>query len=159
MLQGFELKAQEPLRVSLSNGVATLEPVHITGQDTDLQASGTAQVLGATDPKGGKLNIKATGSVSMALLHTFDQDMISNGKVEFTVVAGGQLKKPALTGNVQFEKVNIAMDGIPNGLSDLNGTLVFNEDRLMVKTLTATTGGGKLKIGGYLTYNNGVFAT
>ena len=60
-LQGIELKAAEPLRIGLRNGVATLEQVHITGQDTDMRASGTAQLFGATDPKGGKLDVKATG--------------------------------------------------------------------------------------------------
>ncbi len=59
--------------------------------------------------------------------------MISSGKVAFQVAAGGKLKNPALTGKVKFEKVNLAMDGIPNGLSNLNGTLVFNEDRLIVQ--------------------------
>ena len=157
--QGFELKADGPLRVSLKNGLATLEPVHITGQDTDLKASGTAQLLGVTDPKGGAINIKSTGSVGLGLLHTFDKDVISSGKVEFQVTAGGRLKSPALTGNVQFEQGNLAMDGIPNGLSNLNGTLVFNEDRLIVQTLTATTGGGKLSLGGYITYNSGLFAS
>ena len=51
-LQGIELKAAEPLRVGLRDGVATLDQVHITGQDTDMRASGTAQVFGVTDPKG-----------------------------------------------------------------------------------------------------------
>ncbi len=157
--QGFELKADGPLRASLRNGLATLEPVHITGQDTDLRASGTAQVFGVTDPKGGPIDLHATGSVGLGLLHTFDKDVISDGKIEFEVIAGGKLKSPALTGNVQFEHANLALDGIPNGLSDLNGTMVFNEDRLIVKTLTATTGGGKLTMGGYLTYNNGLFAS
>lgn len=157
-LQGIELKAAEPLRLSLKNGIVTLEQVHITGQDTDLRASGTAQVFGATDPKGGKLDMKANGSVSMALLHTFDTDIVSSGKVEFTVAAGGQVSNPSLTGKVQFDKVNIAVDGIPNGLSDMNGTLVFNEDRLQVQTLTAMTGGGQLKLGGSIRYRNGVYA-
>ncbi len=156
--QGFELKADGPLRMSLKDGLATLEPVHLTGQETDLRASGTAQVLGVTDPKGGAININSTGTIGLALLHTFDKDVISSGKVEFQVTAGGRLKSPALTGKVQFEQANLAMDGIPNGLSDLNGTMVFNEDRLIVQTLTGTTGGGKLTLGGYLTYNNGVFA-
>jgi len=40
----------------------------------------------------------------------------------------------------------------------MNGTLVFNEDRLEVQSLSATTGGGQLKIGGFLTYRNGVYA-
>ena len=156
--QGFELKADGPLRASLQNGVATLEPLHITGQETDLRASGTVQLLGVTDPKGGAINVKATGSVGLALLHTFDKDVISSGKVEFEIAAGGKLKSPSLTGNVQFEKGNLALDGVSNGLSDLNGTLVFNEDRLAVKTLTATSGGGKLTVGGYVTYSNGGFA-
>ena len=157
-LQGIELKAAEPLRVGLRDGLATLEQVHITGQDTDMRASGTAQLFGVTDPKGGRLDVKATGTVSMTLLHTFDSDIISTGKVEFTVAAGGHVTNPELTGKVQFDKVNIAMDGVPNGLSNMNGTLVFNDDRLQVQSLTATTGGGTLKIGGSIRYRNGIYA-
>ena len=114
--------------------------------------------MGRTDPKGGKLDVKATGSVSMTLLHTFDSDILSSGKVEFTVAAGGQVMNPSLTGKMQFDKVNVAVDGVPNGLSNMNGTLVFNDDRLQVESLTATTGGGTLKIGGFLTYRNGIYA-
>ena len=157
-LQGVELKTAEPLRVSLRDGIATLEQVHITGQDTDMRFSGTGQIFGGTDPKGGKLNIKGNGSVSMALLHTFDPDVISSGKVEFTVAAGGQVMNPVLSGKVQFDNVNVALDGVPNGLSDMNGTLVFTEDRLQVQTLTAKTGGGDLKIGGSLRFRNGFYA-
>ena len=146
------------MRVSLQHGIAALEQVHITGQDTDMQASGTAQVFGVTDAKGGKLDVKANGSVSMALLHTFDTDIMSSGKVEFTVAAGGQVMDPALTGTVKFDNVNASIEGIPNGLSNMNGTLVFNEDRLQVQTLTATTGGGQLKIGGSIRYRNGLYA-
>src|ERR1700723_4022616 len=137
--------------------MATLEQVHITGQDTDMRASGTAELLGVTDPKGGKLDVKGTGNVSMTLLHTFDSDIISSGKVEFTVAAGGRVTNPPVTGKVQFDNVNVAMDGVPNGLSNMNGTLVFNDDRLQVQSLTAQTGGGVLKIGGSIRYRNGVY--
>jgi translocation and assembly module TamB len=157
-LEGVELKSAGPLRVSLRNGIATLDQVHITGEDTDLAVSGTVQAFGGTDPNGGKLDVKAHGSVSVALAHTFDPDILSSGKVEFTIAAGGQVQKPSLTGKVQFDNVNLAMDGVPNGLSSLNGTLVFNEDRLQVESLTAMTGGGQLKIGGFLTYKNGLYA-
>jgi translocation and assembly module TamB len=157
-LQGIELKAAEPLRISLHNGQAMLDQVHITGQDTDLRAGGTAVVFGDNNAQGGTLNLNAAGSVSMALAHTFDPDLITSGKVTFKVAAAGRLKKPSLTGNVLFQNVNLAVDGIPNGLSDLNGTLVFNEDRLDVQNLTAMTGGGQLKIGGYLAYQKGLFA-
>ena len=162
---GLTFKAAEPLAIGLRNGVATLDAVHITGPDTDLRASGTAQVFGATDPKtgapnnkAGKLDVKATGSVSTTIAETFDPDLVATGKVAFAVGAVGTIGDPALTGNVQFQGVNLAVNGIPNGLTNLNGTLVFNQDRLNVQTLTATTGGGQLKIGGFLTYRNGVYA-
>ena len=156
-LQGIELKSAGPVRLGLRNGLVSMDQVHITGEDTDLTLAGTVQALGASDPKGGKLDLNAKGSISVALAHTFDPDILSSGKIEFTVAAGGQIRKPALTGHVQFDNVNLAMQGIPNGLSGLNGTLVFTQDRLQVETLTATTGGGRLKIGGFLAYRNGIY--
>ena len=157
-LQGLRLQAQGPLRASLQDGVVTLEQLHITGQDTDLEASGTAKVLGVTDPKGGALNVKANGQINAALAHTFDPAVTANGNVTFQVAAGGKVKAPALTGKVQLNAVNAALDGVSNGLTNLNGTLIFNEDRLNVDSLMATTGGGQLKLGGFLAYQNGVFA-
>ncbi len=163
--QGITLKAAEPLSIGLRNGLATLDAVHITGTDTDMRASGTAQIFGAINPKthlaevaSGKLNVNALGSVSMALAHSFDPDLNTSGKVVFAVGVGGVLSNPALTGKVDLQNVNMAIDGIPNGLSNMNGTLVFNEDRLNVQSLVATTGGGQLKIGGFLTYRSGLYA-
>jgi translocation and assembly module TamB len=157
-LEGIELKAADPIRVSLSRGVATLEQLHITGTDTDLHANGTAQVLGGTNPNGGALALHATGSVSPAIAHVFDSEVQASGKVSFDVAAAGQIKQPQLTGNVQFAHVNASMESIPNGITDMNGTLAFNEDRLQVEDLTATTGGGKVTIGGFFSYRGGLFA-
>jgi len=157
-LQGVQLKSVQPLRASLSDGMVTLDQVHVIGEDTDLRASGTAVVFGDTNPQGGKINLDANGSVSMTLAQTFDPDLIASGKVTFKMAAEGRLRKPALTGNVLFQNVNFSVEGIANGLSNMNGTLVFNEDRLDVKDLTAMTGGGQVKMGGYLAYQNGLFA-
>jgi len=158
-LVGVELKTAEPLRASLRDGVVTVEQLHITGQDTDLHVGGTAKVFGDTNPNGGALNLNANGSVSMALAHTFDPDLIAAGKVTFKVAVDGRMKTPQLGGDVQFAHVNLALDGVPNGLTDLNGSLVFNQNRLDVKDLVGTTGGGKLRIGGSLSYQQkGIYA-
>ncbi len=157
-LQGVELKEVEPLRATLKSGVVTLEQFHITGQDTDLKAGGTVQVLGNASSAQDKLNLNASGDVSMALAHTFDPELTTSGKVTFKMAATGTMQKPSLSGDVQVQNVNLAMEGIANGLSNLNGTLMFNEDRLDVKNLVGTTGGGQVKINGYLAYQKGLFA-
>ena len=164
-VQGITLQSAGPLSIGLHNGLATLDAFHILGQDTDIRASGNAQVFGATDAstgqpslRAGKLNLQALGSINVAIAHTLDPEFMTSGKVTFAIGAGGLIANPALTGKVQFLNVNVALDGIPNGLSNMNGTLVFNENRLIVEELTATTGGGLLKMGGFLAYRNGIYA-
>jgi translocation and assembly module TamB len=63
-----------------------------------------------------------------------------------------------MSGTVQISNAGISFIDLPNGLSDINGTLTFNEDRLQVQTLTARTGGGVLNLGGFVSYSNGLFA-
>ena len=157
-VQGYELHATAPLRVTLANGTATLESLHIVGLDTDLQATGTAQVLGVSDPKGGRIQLKANGNINPAIAHTFNQDVTASGKIVFDVAADGRMKDPALTGKVDFQHVNAEMVGIANGLTDLNGEMQFNENRLEVKQLTATTGGGQITFGGFAMYKGGLYA-
>jgi len=156
-LSGIELKSAEPLRASLQDGMLKLDQVHITGDDTDLKAGGTMQLFSAS-AAANALHIHAEGHVNMKLAQTLDPDIISSGHVDLTMDAGGSMSSPSLSGKVQFKNVAIALEDIPNGLSQMNGTLVFNEDRLQVQSLTAMTGGGQLKIGGFMTLKGGFFA-
>jgi len=158
MLQGIDLKTAEPLRASLRNGSLSIDQLHITGQDTDLHAGGSAVLFGDPNPQGGTLSLTANGSINMGLAHVFDPDLITSGKVTFNVGANGRMKAPQLNGKVQFQNVNLAIDGIPNGLSSMNGSLAFNENRLDVQSLTGRSGGGDLKIGGSIYYQKGLLA-
>jgi translocation and assembly module TamB len=157
-LEGVELKSAEPMRASLHAGVLKIDALHITGLDTDLRAGGSATLFGDSNAKGGAINLNANGSISMVIAHTFDTDLLTSGKVTFNVAATGRVKAPELNGSVKFNNVNLAVDGIPNGLSSLNGTMVFNENRLTMQDVTAMTGGGQLKLGGSISYENGTFA-
>jgi translocation and assembly module TamB len=157
-LQGVELKTVEPLTATLRDGTVTLTQWHITGTDTDLKLGGSAKLFGDTDPNGGPIKLQVTGAVNVGLLHTFDPDLIASGKIDLQMAADGRLKKPGLTGTLKFDNVNLAMDGIPNGLSQMNGTMVFNEGRLDVANLTAMSGGGQIKLGGSILYSKGLFA-
>ncbi len=65
---------------------------------------------------------------------------------------------PGLRGRIDFQNGSIALEDMPNGLSQLHGTLEFNQNRLEVKSLTAMSGGGLLNVGGYLSYQHGIYA-
>jgi translocation and assembly module TamB len=151
-LEGVDLTSQGPMRASLQDGVLRVTHAHITGQDTNIAISGSARILGQRD-----LNVSAKGSVNMKLAQTFDPDITSSGHVDFDITALGTLRRPSLIGQVRLTRVNIALNDLPNGLSNLNGTLVFNQDRLEVHDLVCTTGGGQLKLAGFITYQQGIY--
>ena len=67
------------------------------------------------------------------------------------------MKSPDLVGQFDFKDVNLAYQEIPNGISHLNGAMVFNQDRLELRNLVGTTGGGTVTLGGFLIYQQGIF--
>ncbi len=152
-LAGVALKSDGPVHATLVDGRVHLDPLHILGEDTNLRAQGSVGAL--TDRHD--LNLQAGGSVNMRLVQTFDSDLTASGHVDFNVNAGGTVDNPDLTGNVRFTNVSVALADFPNGLSQVNGTLEFDQDRLDVKSMTALSGGGKLTLGGFLTYQQGIY--
>ncbi len=156
--QGVTLKQTEPIRLGLRNGVVAVQSFQLTGPDTTLQVAGTATVFGDTNPDGGPVDIHANGSLDLALAHTLDPQLITSGKITLNAGVGGRLKNPALNGEVRLDNANVAIDGIPNGLSNLQGTAVFNQNRLELKNISGTSGGGKITLGGYVGYQRGLFS-
>jgi translocation and assembly module TamB len=152
-VEGIALHSEADLTAQLKGGVLHVDPLRVVGDDTNLQVQGSAGIL--EQPR--TLNLNGKGSVNLRLAQSFDPDISSSGHVDFSVGATGTIDQPNLTGQVHFADVAISLGDLPNGLSQMNGTLVFNQDRLTVQELTAVTGGGKLQLGGSITYQQGLY--
>jgi translocation and assembly module TamB len=151
-LQGIALQGEGPIRASLHEGILRLTQAHITGPDTNLSVTGTAALL---DDQA--LSVTGNGSVNMKLAQTFDPDITSSGHLDFNVEANGTLTQPLFSGRVHLNDVALALNDLPNGISKLNGNLIFDQNRLQVQDLVGTTGGGQLKFGGFLAYQQGLY--
>ena len=148
-----QIKTDGAMHAQLRDGVVHLDPLRILGDDTNLRALGSVAVF----QPSRALDLHASGAVNLKLAQTFDPNIISSGHVDFFLDATGTLQRPSLAGQVKFTNAAIALEDLPNGLSQMNGTLIFDQDRLQVQNLTATTGGGQLQIGGYVTYQQGIY--
>jgi translocation and assembly module TamB len=152
-LAGVHLRSEGPVHATLINSRVALDPLHVTGEETDLRARGSI------DFKANRqLDLAANGSINLKLAETLDPDVTGSGTTTFQVEAHGTLQNPDLRGRVNFENASLALEDLPNSLSQLRGTLEFNQNRLEVRSLTATTGGGLLSVSGYLAYQHGIFA-
>ena len=150
---GVHLTSQGPVHATLANGHVNLDPLHITGEDTDLHVQGSLDF-----DANRRLDFAASGSINLKLAETLDPDLTASGITTFQIEAHGPLSNPGLRGRVDFQNASLALEDLPNSLSQLHGTLEFNQNRLEVRSLTATTGGGQLSVSGYLAYQHGIFA-
>ena len=150
-VEGVVLRNSGPIVASYKDGIASLESFRLVGDSTDLTSSGTVQFMGAQP-----MHLRADGRLNLKLLQSFNAEIVSYGQTSIGVQVGGSLREPALRGRITIEHAGISYVDLPNGLSDLNGTFVFNENRLQVEKLTAHTGGGDLAIAGFIAYGRNV---
>ncbi|MGA7859315.1 MAG: translocation/assembly module TamB domain-containing protein, partial [Terracidiphilus sp.] len=152
-LVGVHLQSEGAVHATLANGRIALDPLHVTGEETDLRLQGNVNLNG-----NRQLDLAANGTINLKLAETLDPDLTASGTTTFQVEAHGTLQNPGLRGRIDFQNASLALEDLPNSLSQLHGTLEFNQNRLEVKSLTATTGGGQLSVSGYLAYQHGLFA-
>ena len=150
---GVHLKSDGVVHATLAKERIQLDPLHVTGEDTDLRCQGSLALNGTR-----QLDLAARGSVNLKLAQTIDPDLTASGNTTFEVEAHGPLDNPSLRGRIDIDNGAMSFGDLPNGLSQLHGRLEFNQDRLEVRSLTAMSGGGPLSVGGYLSYQHGFYA-
>lgn len=142
-----------PVEISLRDGKIQLKKTRIQGQDMDLIANGTVDLL-----NNDKLRLYSEGSIDVGLISVIYPDIQSSGELGFIVNARGTVHQPELHGSAHVRHVNVHMLNVTNGLTDMNGRMLFDQDRLVVEQLQGSSGGGTLQIKGFVGYRNGVFA-
>lgn len=152
-LAGVHLQSQGGAHATLANSRVHLDPLHITGENTDIHAEGQLNLQGTR-----QLDLAASGSINLKLAETLDPDLTASGTTTFQIEAHGPLDRPGLQGRIDFDNASLSLEDLPNGLSQLHGTLEFNQNRLEVRSLTAMSGGGLLSVGGSLSYQHGIYS-
>jgi translocation and assembly module TamB len=149
----YKIQNEGPLKFSLHHGLLRVDAFHITGPETDFSAHGTAEIY---DQRALDMDVK--GAFNLAELQSFNKNLVSSGHADLSLEARGTMDDPQLHGQVAIVNGTVADIDFPNGLSQLNGDLEFNEDRLEIRKLTGVTGGGTVSAGGFLTYEQGFYA-
>lgn len=152
-IAGVQLQSEGGAHATLANGRIQIDPLHVTGEDTDVRAQGALSLQGQR-----QLDVAASGSINLKLAETLDRDLTAAGVTTFKVEAHGPLQHPDLQGSIEFQNGSLSLEDLPNGLSQLHGTLEFNQNRLEVKSLSAMSGGGLLNVTGFLAYQHGIYA-
>jgi translocation and assembly module TamB len=145
-----KLHNQDAVRFTYAAQAIHIEQLHLVGQGTDMSTQGAIGFSGTRD-----LDLTAEGRVDLKLLNSFDQNLTAAGFMTVKMNVGGTLSLPAPQGRLQIANASFAYAGLPTGLTETNGSLLFTRDHFRVETLTAHTGGGILDFkGDATTYNH-----
>ena len=150
-IENINVANQGPILFNVQKQVLGIDSLHLVGEGTDFTASGH---VGLT--RDHAIEARANGSVNMRILQSFNSEFTSSGLTTINLAASGTVRRPRIRGRIQIANGAISYVDLPNGLSNIAGTMTFNEDRLQVQRLTAHTGGGDLEITGFITYSNGL---
>ena len=148
-LERIGIQSDGPIELTLDNGVIAVKRMAFTSQDTQLSLGGTI------DLKGDRpVDLYARGHLNMALFHALDDEISSYGTSDGDVTVKGTIAKPLLNGRVVIAHAGFSVIDMPAALGEMNGTMVFNQDRLEVEDLSGRVGGGQVKFSGFISYGS-----
>ena len=151
-VENVKLQNDGPVRFTYANQNVQVEQMHIVGEGTDITGQGSVELA-----RERKLHLRGDGKINLKLLQYFDPDVVSYGQTNVAMAIGGTLDKPDINGTVDIVNAGVSLIDLPNGLSNINGAFVFNQNRLQVENLVARSGGGDLTLGGFITLDNELY--
>ncbi|MGH9782920.1 MAG: translocation/assembly module TamB domain-containing protein, partial [Terriglobia bacterium] len=150
-LGAADFHADRPVRFRYQNSQVQLEQFHVTGTSFDLEATGGIR-LGA-DPA---LNLTARGRADLAALPPLDPRLATAGRVSLDAVLNGTFARPIWRGRLLVADASARFADLPNSLTEVQGTIVFDGNRGFLEDVTGVSGGGLLRLGGFLSYEGEV---
>lgn len=145
----IETRNNGPIHFTFANQTLAVQQMRLIGTGTDVSVNGSVQLSGDR-----QVDLHAEGHADLALIHNTNPDFTTSGAVAVDVSLGGTLDHVTTQGRLQISHGYVQYSDLPSGLSDIDGSLLFNQDRLQIETLTAHVGGGDVSIGGYGTAFN-----
>ena len=142
------IQNQGPIAASLQRGVARITSLHLTGAETDIQASGTVSLQDQT------VSASLNATTNLSLLQGLDRDVSSSGSVAVIATVRGTASTPLVNGRLELHNASIHHMEFPNGISNANGVATFNGNSVSFQNVTAESGGGTLTIGGFAAFRD-----
>jgi translocation and assembly module TamB len=146
-LSDVTIRNTQPIRAQLANSVIRVESARFTALNTDVSLLGTVN-LKDKNP----LSLNLNGTVDLKLARSFNPDLESSGSLLVRVTLRGSFDHPQLGGSADLRNGNISLAGFPNGLSQANGRITFDENRANIQSMTAQTGGGTIQLEGFAAF-------
>jgi translocation and assembly module TamB len=141
----LSLHNEGPIVVDYNAKTVAIRSAHFVGGDTNLQAAGTVSLVDKMP-----VDVKMNGSVNLGIIQSFNESTVSSGAAVINASVRGTVKDPQFNGRMDLKDASLYLVDFPNGLDNLNGSILFDQRRATIEDLRANTGGGDLFLSGFV---------
>ena len=146
---GVQLENSGPIHLTSTRDSLKIENAVLKGTNTNAELKGAVQFTGRRT-----VSLQLNGSVDLRLFTGYIPDVDMAGHAEINASFEGTLDRPRIVGRVKLNNVSARSADFPTGLSNLNGELVFDANRLFFENLKGEAGGGILSLSGTVNYSD-----
>lgn len=142
------LQNQGPLTATVDRGAIKIQNAHLTGLQTNFQATGTIPL------NGRGMDVALNGNMNLAIAQNIDPLITSSGSIVLDAGIHGSFRRPRLTGQVQLNNASFDRPNLPVGIWHANATIALSGDSAVIRTFSAQSGGGQVTATGSATFSN-----
>ncbi len=130
--------------VNMEAGRLLVKALNFTGSGTRMAVTGSSRIM-----KDYELTF--TGKANLSLLRLLYREVEhSDGNAFVNITVRDAWEKPDIAGVLRLENGELRIKDIPQKFSGLNGAIDFNQERVVIDSLTGEVGGGAMKLSGWL---------
>ena len=143
---GIPVEQQRPSRVEFARGALAVADITWSVANNPLVIDGSVG-FAAEDPP---LNLSVKGLIDLRVLSAFVSTLAFDGNADLNTLIEGTVSRPLLDGTLTLQNAEIAVAEPRLVLSELNGPIVLDGQRLVLDGIRGLANGGALALDGSL---------
>ncbi len=154
-LNNVSIQNSGPIRISMNDSVIHVDSAQLVGTANNVKTTNISVTGQVALNHKSPLDLHVDSTLDLGLLQSFNPDIVSSGNLIANASIRGAMAQPQLSGRMELKNANLNMINVPNGLSNANGIVLFDGSRATIQTLTADSGGGKIRATGFAAFVGG----
>jgi translocation and assembly module TamB len=141
------LRNNGPVILEVTASEARVRSARFTGRDTSMALTGVVPLQ-----RGAGADLAVNGNVNLVILQLLNPDLLAQGNASVQATIRGNLQDPNVNGRLELRGASLYLANVPNGVDNVQGSILFDRRRATIEKLSAETGGGTFSFTGFLEF-------
>ncbi|MBL8227044.1 MAG: translocation/assembly module TamB domain-containing protein [Bryobacterales bacterium] len=149
VVQELTLRNEGALSFEVDQHGIRVQQANLTGKDTNMQIGG-----GVLRGSRASWNVNLRGGLNLGIFQNYVSGLRTTGQAVVNATVRGAIDRPLLGGRMEIRDASVYHRDLTNGIDKATGVVAFDRNRALLQNFTAQSGGGDLKLNGFITFGS-----